>query len=127
MIEVESEGNLVTLRMIGAVTSSDWDGVVPKFQEACGQATSVRIRGENRGAIRVLMDWRGLELWEPGARSDCTWFCLGNRDLVGRIAILGSPRWHDEKERLTDVYQKAEVKFFTPAESGSALVWLTGE
>lgn len=127
MIEAESEGNLVTLRMIGAVTSSDWDRVLPKFQEACGQAASVRIRGENRGAIRVLMDWRGLELWEPGARSDCTWFCLGNRDLVGRIAILGSPRWHDEKERLADIYQTAEVRFFTPAESDSALVWLTGE
>ena len=127
MIEVESEGNLVTLRMIGVVTSSDWDRVLPIFEEAYGQATSVRIRGENRGAIRVLMDWQGLELWEPGARSDCTWFCMGNRDLVGRIAILGSPRWHDEKERLTDIYQKAEVKFFTPAESDSALVWLTGE
>jgi len=96
MIEVESEGNLVTLRMIGVVTSSDWD-------------------------------WRGLELWEPGARSDCTWFCMGNRDLVGRIAILGSPRWHDEKDRLTDIYQKAEVKVFTSTESNSAVVWLTGE
>lgn len=125
MIELESDGNLVTLRMVGAVTSSDWDHVLPRFQEACGEATSVRILGENRGGIRVLMDWRGLELWEPGARSDCTWFCMGNRDLVGRIAILGSPRWIDEKDRLTDIYREAEVKFFTPAESGSALVWLT--
>ena len=127
MIQVESEGNLVTLRMIGAVTSSDWDRVFPSVQEAFGQAGSVRIRGANRGVIRVLMDWRDLELWEAGARSDCTSFCMGNRDLVGRIAILGIPKWQDEKERLTDIYQKAEVKFFTPAESDSALVWLTGE
>jgi hypothetical protein len=50
----------------------------------------------------------------------------GNQDLVGRIAILSTPRWHDERDRLSDLYQKAEVKYFTPAESDSAIVWLTG-
>ena len=50
---------------------------------------------------------------------------MGNRDLVGKIAILGSPKWQDEKDRLTDIYQEAEVKFFRAAENNSALVWLT--
>ena len=125
MIELESDGHLVTLRMIGVVSVSDWDLVLQKFQDACGQAASVRIRGAKQGTIRVLMDWRRLEFWEPGARSDCTWFCMGNRDLVDKIAILGSPRWQEDKGRLADIYREAEVKFFTPTENESAFVWLT--
>jgi hypothetical protein len=127
MIQIATSGKVVTFKMIGTVTQSDWDAVLPEFEEALGAQTSVRFVLQKKGAFRVLMDWEHLQEWDKGSRSTCTWFCKGNQDLVGRVAIIGDARWRDEEGRMADVYKNARVLFFTPSERDQALAWLQGQ
>jgi SpoIIAA-like len=126
MIETEFTQELITLRMIGMVTDEDWDSVVSAFEQALGTEFGVHVH-RNIGTFSVLMDLERLGGWKQGARTACTLFCMGYQDLVHRIAIIGSDKWKDECERLTDIYKNAQVRFFQSPGQDAAISWLKGD
>lgn len=123
MIEVDVERWDVTIRLVGIVRDNDWDAAVSMLEQKLGPPASWHVVSAG-SHLRVLMDWENLEGWEERARSGCTWFCMGNQDLVERLAIVGDERWRDEKDRMVDIYKRAQVHFFSPAERDQAVKWL---
>lgn len=124
MIAVDVEGSAVTITMTGIVSDADWDAAVAALEDRLGRQASVHLAAGKGQGLRLLMDWQALQGWEQGARSTCTWFCMGNQDLVDRLAIIGDDRWRDEGTRMADIYKRAQVNFYSPAERSEALRWL---
>ena len=124
MIAVEVEGETIAITMAGIVSIADWDAAVLTLEEKLGGLTSVHFTSAKSPKLHVLMDWEKLESWESGARSTCTWFCMGNRDMIDRLALIGDERWRDETDRLVDIYKKAQINFYLPAQREHAEKWL---
>lgn len=124
MIEVEVEGGTIVITMTGIVSDADWDAAVLALEEKLGVQASIRFRSAKSPKLHVLMDWEQLERWERGARSTCTWFCMGIEDMIDRLAVIGEDRWRDETERLADIYKSAQVNFYSPIEREHAVKWL---
>jgi stage II sporulation SpoAA-like protein len=124
MIAVEVEGGTIVITMIGIVSDADWDAAVSALDEKLGRTASVHLTSAAFAKLHVLMDWTQLEGWEKGARSTCTWFCMGNQDMIDRLAVIGDDRWRDEKERLIDIYKNAQINFYSPERREHAERWL---
>lgn len=124
MIGVEVEGKTMVITMSGMVSDADWDAAVSALEEKLGGQDLVRLTSAKTPKLHVLMDWERLEGWEKGARSTCTWFCMGNQDMIDRLAIIGDARWRDETERLVDIYKNAQINFYLPAQREYAERWL---
>jgi hypothetical protein len=124
MIGVEVEGGTIVITMTGIVSDADWDAAVSALEEKLGGQASVHFTSVKSPKFRVLMDWENLEGWEKGARSTCTWFCMGNQGMIDRLAVIGEDRWRDETERLVDIYKSAQINFYSPVQRGHAVNWL---
>lgn len=124
MIKVEVEGGTIVITMSGNVSDADWDVAVSALEEKLGRQASVHIASPQSPKLHVLMDWEKLERWERGTRSTCTWFCMGNQDVVDRLAVIGDERWRDETGRLVDIYKNAQINYYLPAERERAEEWL---
>ncbi|MFZ1413301.1 MAG: STAS/SEC14 domain-containing protein [Defluviicoccus sp.] len=124
MIAVEVKGETIVITMTGNVSDADWDAAVLALEEKLGGQASVHFTSAKSPKLHVLMDWEKLEGWERGARSTCTWFCMGNQDMIDRLAVIGDERWRDETERLVDIYRNAQVNFYLPPQREHAEKWL---
>ncbi|QNT71503.1 SpoIIAA family protein [Defluviicoccus vanus] len=124
MIAVEVESGTIVITMTGIVSDADWDAAVLALEEKLGGQASVHSTSAKFPKRHVLMDWEKLEGWEKGARSTCTWFCMGNQDMIERLAVIGDERWRDETERLVDIYKNAQINFYLPAQREHAKRWL---
>ena len=124
MIEVEVEGRTIVITMTGIVSDADWDAAVLALEKKLGGQVSVHFTSGKSPKLHVLMDWEKLEGWETGARSTCTWFCMGNQDMIDQLAVIGDERWRDETARLADIYKHAQINFYLPAQREHAERWL---
>lgn len=124
MIAVELKGETIVITMAGNVSDADWDAAVLALEEKLGGQVSVHFTSTKSPKLHVLMDWENLDGWEKGARSTCTWFCMGNQDIIDRLAVIGDERWRDEADRLVDIYRNAQVNFYLPTQRERAVTWL---
>ncbi len=122
MIGVDVIRGTIIITMSGVVSEADWDTAVSTIDGKLGEQASVHLAQFPK--FNVLMDWEKLEDWEKGTRSTCTWFCMGNQDMIARLAIIGNDRWRDETERLVDIYKNAQINFYSPAQREQAVRWL---
>lgn len=116
MIELlpETTGNLIAVKMSGTVTEAELDMYFGRVEEIF-----LKERIEH-----LLLDWSELDGWAPGARTVGTWFGMHHRALMGRVAILADDIWADETLRITDIFQSATVRRFTPSEREQAMAWI---
>ncbi len=124
MIAIDVEGKTIVITMTGTVSDTDWDAAVLALEKKLGSQVSVHLTSARSPKLHVLMDWEKLEGWETGARSICTWFCMGNQDMIDRVAVIGDERWEDETARLADIYKNAQINFYLPAQREHAARWL---
>lgn len=124
MIGLKVEGEMIVITMSAMVSEADWEAAVLDLDEKLGVQASIHLTLATSAKLRLLMDWEKLEGWQKGARSTCTWFCMGNHDLIDRLALIGPERWREEAERLADIYKNAKVGFYPPAQREHALRWL---
>lgn len=124
MIGVEVEAGMIVITMAGIISDTDWDAAVLALEEKLGGQVSVHFASAKSPKLHILMDWEKLEGWEKGARSTCTWFCMGNQDMINRLAVIGDDRWRDETKRLADIYKNAQVNFYSPIQREHAMRWL---
>lgn len=118
-ISVRKETNRVyVITMSGFVTWAE------------SQAVQARAEAEDifaSGQVRVLIRMEELAGWEPSEQwGDVSFFFRHDAD-IGRIAVVGDPRWRDEMLTfLFADYRRAEVQFFFETELESARAWLIG-
>lgn len=124
MIGVEVKGETIVITMTGNVSDADWDAAVLALEEKLGGQASIHFTSAKSPKLNVLMDWEKLEGWERGARSTCTWFCMGNQDMVDRLAVIGNEKWRDEIDRVVDIYKKAQINFYLPSQREVPEKWL---
>lgn len=124
MISVEVKDETIVITMTENVSDADWDAAVLALDEKLGGQASVHFTTAKSPKLHVLMDWEKLEGWERGARSTCTWFCMGNQNMIDRLAVIADERWRDETDRLVDIYKKAQINFYLPAQREHAEKWL---
>jgi hypothetical protein len=94
-----------------------------------GELTRLEAEAErliNRGGrIRILIELRDFTGWE---RSD-RWADIGfparyDRD-IGRIAVVGDPRWKDDLLAFLGAgFRSNPVRYFDASEADAALAWL---
>jgi hypothetical protein len=116
MIELlpETKGNVIAIRMSGTVTEEDQSR---SFEQAEPILLSERIE-------HLLLDWSDLDGWAKGARTTGTWFGMHHRAMVARVAIVADEKWADEVLRITDIFNAASVRRFSPAERQAAFDWI---
>jgi hypothetical protein len=124
MIAVEVAGETIVITMTGIVSDADWDAAVLALEKKLGRQASVHFTSTKSPRLHILMDWQKLEGWEKGSRSTCTWFCMGNQDMIDRLAVIADDRWREETQRLVDIYKNAQVNFYLPMQREHAVIWL---
>jgi hypothetical protein len=124
MIAVDVQQGTIGITMTGIVSDADWDAAVRAVDEKLGGLLSVHPTLPGSRRLHLLMDWAGLNGWEKGTRSTCTWFCMGNQDMVDRVAVVADEQWRQEVLRLTDIYKHARLRLYKPAERQMAIDWL---
>lgn len=124
MISVEVADALIVVEMSGTISDEDWDAAVLELDEKLGAQASVHLTLEDAPKLKMLMDWENLDGWEKGTRSTCTWFCMGNQDMIDRLAVICDDRWRDETDRLVDIYKNAQINVYTTSQRDLAAKWL---
>ena len=125
MISVDVADALIVVAMSGTVSDEDWDAAVFELDEKLGCQASVHLTLEDAPKLKMLIDWEKLDGWEKGTRSTCTWFCMGNQDMIDRLAVICDDRWRDETERLVDIYKNAQINVYYPRQRDLATNWLS--
>jgi hypothetical protein len=116
MIELlpETKDNVIAIRMSGTVTEED--------QSQCFEQAEPILNAER--VEHLLLDWSDLDGWAKGARTTGTWFGMHHRAMVARVAIVTDEKWADEVLRITDIFNAAMVRRFSPQDRQAALDWI---
>ncbi len=109
----KSQGKVLGFRLIGDVSKSDYNVLVPDVQNVIDQ----------EGSAALLLDlkefkWEKVEAW-----GDDLNFGRKYHEKIDKLAIVGDKRW----EELLTVFSKAyaqESKYFHTADIDDAWKWL---
>ncbi len=110
----ESEGKVVGVRAEGALSDADYKEFLPKLEEIIAA----------HGPIRMLVDMRGFEGWEPMAAWDDFAFGMTHWTDFECIALVGDKTWEEMSAKLFNVLMKGEVRFFDLADKDAAWRWV---
>jgi hypothetical protein len=121
--EVDEAERILTIIAEDMISEADIDGALDML-ESKYPGVGLRLRGGERGGVKMLFDWEKLEGWEMGAKTVGTITGKFIADAVQRVAVLADARWADEQARLADIAKHAKVRFFSPDRREDALAWL---
>ena len=113
MIDVnESEDGFVFVRISGAIDQAQYQATLPQMQSMIDDA---------KAPLRVLCDIaEGAEV-EPTVLWDDMRFGQANAGQVGRMAIVGPPKWEGYVELLQDT--GVDARLFALGEIDAARDW----
>jgi hypothetical protein len=114
----ESSGNVVGIKVGGALTASD-------YQRTLIPALDERLSKHGRLSIVFLMD-ETFTGWELGAAWDDAAYGLKHRADFGRIALVGGPTWVGWCIAATRFLIKGEVRTFPVEQLQQAWAWVKG-
>ena len=110
----ETRDDIVALKFTGMITEADLDGQFPEVDAILDSGRKMRL----------VLDWKDLEGWVPGAKSLGTWFGLRHWAHVDRVAVVADAKWEDEKTRVADICKAATVRRFPDDQRDEAIQWL---
>jgi hypothetical protein len=111
----ESEGTLVSLKLVGRFTEADVEAVLPKLVHVI----------ETGGTLRLVADLSSFDGWEWRAAWDQEAFGIKHWKDVHKIALLGTLGWAVLVARLAATITTAQVRVFE--DHDKALFWARGE
>jgi len=118
MFEILAQWNgdgIVALRVSGKLVHEDYEGFVPKLEDAIGK----------HGAIRCLIDITEMEGVELRAVWDELRFDLKHATDVSRCAVIGDRTWERwATAAARPIFRKADVRFFERADFEQAVTWI---
>lgn len=114
LIEEQTGGPYVGLRVKGKVTSEDMDKVTSEIEQ--------RIEGQD--FVRLYVEVDGLD----GIEAEALWkdvkFSLSNMTAFDRVALVTSKTWIDWWRTLAQPFVKADIETFEPGKEKDAVMWL---
>lgn len=113
MIELdETEDGLVFVRISGAIDQAQYRATLPRMQNMMLGATA---------PLRVLCEIAEDAEIEPTVLWDDMQFGQANADRIGRMAIVGRPKWAGYVELLQDT--DVDARLFAAGEIDAARGW----
>ena len=115
MLSVETHGNVLVVKLIGAMDEND-------LRESI-QLVDRKV--EEMDDLRLLLD---LRRQAPPADFQTAWLELKlvttHSDQVGKVAVVGSLDWQKLATALVRPFTRAEERIFEADEVDEALEWL---
>jgi len=113
-ISLIDEDVYVELRAIGKLTHRDYEILVPMLEEA--------IKEVSDPSIKILVDAREFEGWEPRAAWDDVRLGMKYRKEFSRIAIVGNKPWEKYAASVAKWFTSGDAQYFEDMDE--ALEWI---
>jgi len=115
-IHIDSEGGVVTARLIGKLEPSAYD-------RANEEIDNVMSRSEH---VRLLLDLREFDGWSGlAALGDHLSLIREHRKVPERIALVGNKNWQKLGEKVMSKFVNARTKFFDGDDFDGAVAWIS--
>lgn len=115
-IHIGDEGGVVTVRLIGKLEPSAYDG-------ANEEIDNVMSRSEH---VRLMLDLRDFDGWSGlAAIGEHLSLVREHRRVPERLAVVGNKAWQKLAERVMAKFVNARTKFFDADDYDGAVAWLS--
>ena len=114
-IQVDSEGDVVTARLLGKLDPSAYDGVNDEIDNVMSRAEHVRLVLD----LREFDGWSGLS-----ALGDHLSLVREHYRVPERIAIVGDKAWQKMAGKIMAKFVNAQTKFFDSGDYEGAVAWV---
>lgn len=113
----ESSGNVIGFKLSGKLTDTDYQEVIPQFEESIEKWGKIRI-------LWILEDFHG---WEAKAAWDDLKYWLKFKDDIERCALIGDEKWEEWMTKLAKPFMRTKVKYFDQSHMQEAWDWAREE
>ena len=114
-IQVDSEGDVITARLLGKLDPSAYDGVNEEIDNVMSRTEHVRLVLD----LREFDGWSGLS-----ALGDHLSLVREHYRVPERIAIVGDKAWQKMAEKIMAKFVNAQTKFFDSGDYDGAVAWV---
>jgi hypothetical protein len=114
-IQIDSEGDIVTARLLGKLDPSAYDGVNEEIDNVMSRADHVRLVLD----LREFDGWSGLS-----ALGDHLSLIREHYRVPERIAIVGDKAWQKMAGKIMAKFVNAQTKFFDSGDYDGAVAWV---
>ncbi len=113
-IHIDSEGDVVTVRLLGKLEPSAYDGVSDEIDNGMSHSEHVRL----------VLDLREFDGWS-GISALGTHLSLVREHyrVPERIAVVGEKAWQKMAEKIMNKFVRAEARFFNSSDYDDAIKW----
>lgn len=116
-IHIDSEGGVVTARLIGKLEPSAYD-------RANEEIDNVMSRSEH---VRLVLDLREFDGWSGlAALGEHLSLVREHRRVPERVAVVGNKAWQKLAEKVMGKFVNAETRFFEADDYARAVDWVSG-
>lgn len=114
-IQMQMEGDVLTLRLLGKLEPSVYDGAEKDIDNLMSRSDNVCLLLD----LREFDGWAGLS-----ALGDHLSLVREHRRIPQRIAIVGDKAWQRLAEKLMSQFVNARTKFFDAGDYEGAVAWI---
>ena len=115
-IQLDGEDGVVSVRLLGKLEPSAYDGVSEEIDRLMSRSEHVRLMLD----LREFDGWSGL-----AAIGDHLSLVREHRRVPERIAVVGDRAWQNLAEKLMSRFVNARSKFFDAGDFDGAKAWLS--
>jgi hypothetical protein len=115
-IHLDQEGDLVTLRLIGKIEPSAYDGVNKDIDGVMSQSAHVHLVLD----LREFDGWSGLD-----ALGHHLSLVREHRRIPERLVVVGDKAWQRLAEKVMSKFVNAETRHFDSAQYDAAVAWVS--
>jgi SpoIIAA-like len=114
-IHIHSEGDVITVRLLGKLDPSAYDGVNEEIDNVMSHAEHVRL----------VLDLREFDCWSGlSALGNHLSLVREHYRVPERIAIVGDKAWHKMAGKIMARFVNARTKFFDSGDYEGAVAWV---
>lgn len=115
-IQIDSEGEIVRVRLLGMLEPSAYDGVSEEIDNLMSRIQHVRLMLD----LREFDGWSGL-----AALGDHLSLVREHRRIPERIAVVGDKAWQNLAEKIMSRFVNARTMFFDAEDFEGAQAWIS--
>jgi len=115
-IQLDSEGDVISIRLLGKLEPSAYDGVSEEIDNLMSRFEHVRLMLD----LREFDGWSGL-----AALGDHLTLVREHRRVPERIAVVGDKAWQNLAEKVMSRFVNARTQFFDADDFEGAKAWIS--